>query len=173
MNNKMAETPINKSPNSLRGWILFILAMAFIIFVYRCTIGIQLISGNSMNPTIQDRNAVLISKLFFNPDKGDIVIARDPHGYNIIKRVIAVSNDTVSIKDGITYVNGKALVEPYTSGTSEDLEEIKVPENRYFIAGDNRTLGESLDSRDPSVGMIPKENLIGEVLVSLLPSKIL
>lgn len=176
MNNSTAETIIETSPtvtgkskSSFWGWVRFIVLLGLVLFFFRFVIGVQMIDGNSMNPTIENGNAVLINKMFYEPEKGDIVLVKDHYNFTIIKRVIATGNDTVSITNGVIYVNGVALAEHYTIGQSIDVEEIVVPEGEYFIVGDNRTQGESLDSRDSNIGTFKKEDIIGEAMVSLFP----
>ena len=145
-------------------WIRFILIIVILYGAIHYTIGIKIVSGDSMNPTIQDRDIVVVSKLFFTPERGDIIVVKDPEGFDIVKRVIGLPNDHVRIKDGIVYINQQVLDEPYIIGQSMDIDEVVVGTDSYFIMGDNRTPGESLDSRDPSIGTISKEQIVGEKL---------
>ena len=153
----------------LFSWIRFIIFIALLFFIFRFAIGIEIINGHSMNPTIENKSVLFINKIFFTPQKGDIVVIKSPDGYNIIKRIIGLPHDKIAIIDGITYVNGKALREDYTKGTSVDVAEVTIPEGEVFVVGDNRTPGESLDSRDPNVGTFSIQNIIGEAVFSLFP----
>ncbi len=160
-----------KKKESIFGWVKFLIGLLLISLFFHFAIGIEVINGNSMNPTIENGNALLLNKVFFKPEQGDLVVVKDPHGYFIIKRIIGLPHDTVAIKDGTVFVNNQPLSESYTKGKSIDMDKKKVESDHYFIMGDNRTLGESLDSRDPSVGTISKENIAGEAIFSLFPFK--
>lgn len=117
-----------------------------------------------MNPTLHDKGFMVVNKLFFKPERGDIVIVKDPHGFDIVKRIIGMPNDKITIQNGIVYVNNKALKETYTKGKPMDMQEVTVNNHSYFIMGDNRTPGESLDSRDPSIGPVDSQQIEGEVI---------
>ncbi|MCI1589423.1 MULTISPECIES: signal peptidase I [Heyndrickxia] len=163
-----SEIDIKDVPRTVKrewiSWIRFILIIVILYGAIHYTIGIKIVSGDSMNPTIQDRDIVVVSKLFFTPERGDIIVVKDPEGFDIVKRVIGIPNDHVRIKDGIVYINQQVLDEPYIIGQSMDIDEVVVGTDSYFIMGDNRTPGESLDSRDPSIGTISKEQIVGEKL---------
>ncbi|MEC1373806.1 signal peptidase I [Heyndrickxia oleronia] len=163
-----SEIDIKDVPRTVKrewiSWIRFVLIIVILYGAIHYTIGIKIVSGDSMNPTIQDRDIVVVSKLFFTPERGDIIVLKDPEGFDIVKRVIGLPNDHVRIKDGIVYINQQVLDEPYIIGQSMDIDEVVVGTDSYFIMGDNRTPGESLDSRDPSIGTISKEQIVGEKL---------
>jgi signal peptidase I len=154
-------------------WVKFGLLLLAIIIVIRSSIGITTVSGFSMLPTFHDGNVVFeekVSKYFTSPKLGDVVIInKREQGYKIIKRVIGVEGDTVEIKNGIVYVNQEAVPEVMTEGVSNDMAAVKVPEDHIFVMGDNRTPGESIDSRDPYVGPMPLSSLDGYVLFSINP----
>ncbi|WP_286228928.1 signal peptidase I [Neobacillus mesonae] len=166
------ESEVQKK-NTVVGWIKYCLFLLFLVFVVHNSIGLTTISGFSMFPTFQDGDIVLeekVSKYFNSPEMGDVaVINRPEQGYKIIKRIIGLPGDTVEIKDGLFYVNQNPIPEITTEGTPPDMDAIKVPENHIFVVGDNRTPGESIDSRDQSVGAIPKEEIDGYIIYSLKP----
>lgn len=170
-NNKVIE--IKKKSNSILEWSKFFLLLLVIIVVIPNTIGITKVSGLSMFPTFNDGNIIVeekISKYFSQPELGDVVIINKKlQGYKIVKRVMGVSGDTVEIKEGIVFVNDKAVPEIMTEGDSQDMAAVTVPEGHIFVMGDNRAPGESIDSRDPSVGPIALTNIDGNVLFSLKP----
>jgi len=106
--------------------------------------------------------------LWRNPQRQQIVIFKPPYNPTLpdyVKRVIGLPGETIDVHDGSVWINGKRLVEPYTLGSTEppdpSASTIKlpytVPENCYFVMGDNR--GNSLDSR--FWGCMPRKNLIG------------
>lgn len=160
---------------SIWEWIRFILLMLAIAVVIPNTIGLTRVSGLSMFPTFQEGNLILeekVSKHFSQPELGDVVIInKRAAGYKIVKRVLGLPGDTVQIKEGIVFVNNKAVPEIMTSGKSDDMGAVTVPDGHIFVIGDNRSPGESIDSRDPSVGPVPLSDLDGHVLLSLMPFK--
>jgi signal peptidase I len=110
--------------------------------------------------------------LWRNPQRQQIVIFRPPYGNpdqpDLIKRVIGLPGDRVEIHDGFVWINGKKLEENYTTGPTEMPPRAErlpssqgvpftVPENQYFVMGDNR--GNSYDSR--FWGCVPRSNILG------------
>ncbi|CAM4491429.1 signal peptidase I [Paenibacillus endophyticus] len=154
-------------------WVRLLLIVGILFVVLNNLTGLMKVSGNSMNPTLQSGNVLFINKLalFLGvPKYGDIVIINEDRlGYSLVKRVIAVEGDKVAIAEGVTYVNGLPLLESYTYGQSEDMEEVVIGVDELFVAGDNRTLGESLDSRDPELGPIHFRDIKGYAAFSLWP----
>lgn len=139
------------------------------------------VNGNSMNPTLQDGDLVIINKFAYTPKNGDIIVCQsESYGLDtpLVKRIIATEGQTVYIdyeKREIT-VDGKLLDEDYiTDGTlpfdsSDYLEsEFTVPKGKVFVMGDNRNHNGSADSRLEKVGMIDEEYIIGKVVLRLLP----
>lgn len=130
------------------------------------------ITGSSMNPTIEEKDIVITIKTK-NLDSKDIVAFY--HGNKIlVKRVIAKSGNWVNIdSDGNVYVNDKLLTEPYVEKKylgDIDIEfPYQVPENSYFVLGDERVT--SIDSRNSLIGSIPKEDIIGKVIFRIWPIK--
>ncbi|UZJ79585.1 signal peptidase I [Fictibacillus sp. KU28468] len=128
-----------------------------------------MISGNSMNPTIKDHNLIFISKLFYTPERENIILVENNDGMTIIKRLIGMPNDIIEIKDHTIYVNNKPLKENYTKGLTEDMKKVTLKAGQYFVIGDNRSPVESLECRDPALGPIYRSQMKGEALFSLLP----
>lgn len=151
------------------GWIGFIFCLVIAFLVFRYVIGFIVVSGDSMNPTLENGNVVLSSNIIFTVDRNDIIIYRDHNGFDVVKRVIGLPNDIITIRNGSIFVNGEMMNEPYITGASNDMGEVVVPKDAYFVVGDNRTPGESLDSRSSNVGPIHKSTVQGEVLISLFP----
>lgn len=131
--------------------------------------------GSSMLPTFERGDRVVISKLFYTPENGDVVVLqkRSYGETDIIKRVIATEGQTVNIDfDSRTvYVDGKALTEPYinepTARALDFTGEVTVPENCVFVMGDNRN--DSLDSRYADIGFVDRREIMGKVLFRLFP----
>ena len=110
-----------------------------------------IVKESSMEPTLYENNYLFVNKLAYltkdHPDYGDIIIFKsdidkdDGSGKKIlIKRVIAVENDVVTVSEGNVYRNGIKLDESYTleGFTSGDIKDYAVPENEVFVMGDNR-----------------------------------
>ena len=89
-----------------------------------------------------------------------------------IKRIIGMPGETVQIKNGYVYIDGERLLSDiYGNELIKDpqtaADPITLKENEYFVMGDNRN--HSMDSRDPSVGVLTKEDLIGRAWVRIYP----
>lgn len=99
-----------------------------------------------------------------------------PDNEDFIKRVIGVPGDTVFAKGGKVYVNGEVIDEPYLDQETRDFPKVNVPDRMLFVMGDNRS--NSLDSRfglgvnptkQPNVGFIPIDKVIGKAFVIVWP----
>ncbi len=137
-----------------------------------------LVKGYSMYPTIEPNNYLIINKIPYMqsiPGYGDIIVFK-AHIANeggeekdLIKRVIGLPGDIIEVKGEIVYRNGKALEEPYVYGgaTPGDMAPRIVSEGYLFVMGDNRPV--SLDSRDPNLGEIAINSVLGQAALRLFP----
>jgi signal peptidase I len=128
------------------------------------------VDGFSMNPTLQDGEYVLVSKLTYrlgNPQHGDIIVFKYPGQppQDLIKRIIGLPGDVVVVSGANVYVNGQALVEPYIAASPVYQGEWLVPEGFLFVLGDNRN--DSSDSH--SWGLLPMDNVIGKAILIYWP----
>ncbi len=139
--------------------------------LFHITLGSFKVYGSSMLPTIEEGEYIMVSKAayFFNqPQRGDIIVfdsPQDPRS-DLIKRIIAVSGDTVEIRDDKVFVNGMPLAESYTLEPPHYImlpEEI--PAGHYFVLGDNRN-----NSSDSHRGWtVPRQNIIGKAWITYWP----
>ena len=128
------------------------------------------VSGASMSPTLADSDRCLLNRLayrFREPEPMDIVVLRDPevNGY-AIKRIVAKPGDSVYLKDGNVFINGRLLKEPYLKPGTTTFPSPKYRaqfwicgDHQYFVLGDNRD--NSADSR--SYGAVPQRSILGLV----------
>lgn len=137
-----------------------------------------LVKGHSMAPTIEPNNYILINKVPYlvgGPDYGDIVVfkanvlSEKGEEKDLIKRVVALEGDEIVITQGQVFRNDMLLSETYleSSSSSGDMDAEVVPENSVFVMGDNRQ--NSLDSRDPAIGMVPISSILGRADLRLYP----
>ena len=156
---------------ALRGTVSVLLVVAAIaVLITTLFLPILQISGDSMSPTLEHDEIVVLLKTT-DLERGDLV-GFYYRGKILLKRVIALPEDEVAIDaEGNVYVNGEMLEETYV--TEKNLGECdlefpyKVPGTSYFVMGDKRS--NSVDSRQSTVGAIPKEDIIGKVFVRAWP----
>ncbi len=169
--------PVKKS--EIRELLLFIAIAIVIVVPIRVFIAQPfIVKGHSMYPTFNDRDYLIVNELSLhlgNPSRGEVVIFKHPnppHQY-LIKRVIALPGETISIKHGkVTITNaenpkGYLLDEPYIREPFDTSITVTLGENEYFVMGDNRN--QSSDSR--VWGVLPRKNIIGTPLIRLFPPK--
>lgn len=145
--------------------------MIVLCFVFRHSA----VSGDSMMPTFNDGDRLIVTNLLYTPKRGDVVVFddRSNEGYEdepIIKRIIGLEGDTVKIEGGIIYVKEAGNDEFHTVNyvsdmdiPNRDMDEVIVPAGEMFVMGDN--VNNSKDSRDPKVGTVKIESIIGKVVL--------
>lgn len=154
------------------------------------------VEGSSMDPSLDNGQYLLVNKavyckwnlectgwnldrilpfldnfdghIFHPPQRGDVVVFRFPQDpdRDFIKRVVGVPGDTVEVRDGTVFINGRAAEENFILERPRySYGPVKVPEGQYFVLGDNRN-----NSYDSHVwGMLPEEYIIGKAWVSYWP----
>ena len=141
----------------------------FIFWLVNSLIGRYRIDGSSMNPTLVDGEYLIINNLSYyldEPQRGDVIVFRHPNNdLNLIKRVIGLPGDTVEVIGGNVSVNSVVLDEPYIKAAPTYSGHWDVPDEHYFVLGDNRN--NSSDSH--SWSYLPEGNIIGKAEVIYWP----
>lgn len=161
-------------------WIQILVTAALIAFVLnRFIIANSRVPSASMENTIMTHDRVIGSRLsyhFSDPERGDIVIFYFPDDVTektyYVKRIIGLPGDIIDIKDGHVFLNGseEPLEEPYLKDDMETPEELhfEVPEDCYFMMGDNRNF--SSDARFWDNTYVKREKIVAKVLFRYFPS---
>ena len=151
--------------------IISLIALAIVLPIRIFIFQPFLVNGDSMIPNFAHGDYLIVDELsyrFGDPARGDVIVFHPPNNSreDYIKRVIALPHDIVGIEEGIVYINGSPLDEPYIEDAPRyTLEEYEVPENNYFVLGDNRN--HSNDSHNGWV--LPRQNIIGKAWLSIWP----
>lgn len=156
-------------------YLLIVLCLTFLLIHY---VGQRTrVQGDSMRPTLHDGDNLIVDKLsyrFQDPQRFDIIVFPYEHKKKTyyIKRIIGMPGERVRIdQDGIIYINGEVLEEDYGAEVMRSpgraVTEITLGEDEYFVLGDNRN--NSSDSRDPSVGNIHRDRIIGKAWIRIWP----
>jgi signal peptidase I len=160
--------------NEIRVWtrdllIAIGLALVIIVFLYQPV----KVEGTSMAPLLSDQERIFINKFVyrFEPiQRRDVVVFWYPldHSKSFIKRVIGLPGESVEIRQGIVYVNGRAIDEPYVPAQYEDMSDygpVRVPRDSYFVMGDHR-----ISSNDSRVfGCVPSKFIYGRAVFAYWP----
>lgn len=166
--------------------VVIVVVLAFLIrqFVMQPYI----VDGSSMYPVLHNNDYLLVDKIGYkikDPQRGDIIVFKYPNNTSVyyVKRIIGLPGEKVRIENGAVYIfntanpSGLKLDEPYTNGVNntfvkanetvdnQPITEFTVPENNYFVMGDNRT--GSSDSRE--WGFLNNDKIIGKVFVQAFP----
>lgn len=160
---------------SMSLYLLVILILTFLVIQY---VGQRtVVQGESMENTLMDGDNLIVDKLtyrFHEPERFDVVVFPYQQGKNTyyIKRVIGLPGDSVYIDEvGDIYINDEKLIEGYGKEVILDpgmaADTIYLGAEEYFVLGDNRNA--SADSRDPSVGVVKRDNIIGRAWLRIYP----
>ena len=173
---KAAAAEVKSTRGEVYEWMqCLVFALIFCVVLFVFFFRLVDVVGDSMNPTLENADKMVVSDLFYKPKQGDIIIFRKDE-YKpeaLVKRVIATEGQTVEIdfNRGRVYVDGKLLDEPYIAEPTRNQIDFTgvqvVPEGCVFVMGDNRN--ESADSRDSRIGMVDERLIIGKVLLTVFP----
>ncbi len=159
------------------GFLIYVAVVVGITFLIITFVGQRTyVSGSSMENTLSDGDNLIVDKItyrFTEPQRYDIIVFPFQYEEKVyyIKRIIGLPGETIRIQDGNIYVDGEILEESYgrevmrSPGIAED--PIVLGEDEYFVLGDNRN--DSTDSRDPSVGLIKRDHIIGRAWMRVWP----
>lgn len=149
----------------------YIIVGIILLFVFVYVLALQQVYGVSMEPNYNNGDILLLNKMHYRisePKRFEVVAIKDKNDGLMIKRVIGLPGEFLEIKNQRVYINGELLEEDFEKGSYTrdfSLEYIGlavIPENHYFVMGDNRGL--SMDSRNNMIGVIPIEDFIGKPL---------
>ena len=162
----------------LFGWVLYILIVVGLTYLILTYVGQRTrVSGHSMETTLSDGDNLIVDKLsyrFGDPKRYDIIVF--PYKYKentyYIKRIIGLPGETVQVTDGYAYIDGELLESDVYGAEIMDNsgiagEPLTLDEDEYFVLGDNRN--NSSDSRDPSVGILTRDDLLGRAWIRIYP----
>lgn len=130
-----------------------------------------IVTGSSMYPTFNDNDKIIVDKFNGNIktiNRGEVIVFYSPFNEELlmVKRVIGVPGDIISIEDGSVFVNNTIISEPYRNGSllsHETLPAFRVPKDSVFVLGDNRLV--SSDSRE--WGAITSDKIYGKYVIRI------
>ncbi len=169
----MPERRSGRVLSSLYDWVeALVWALMVIVLLFLFVVRVVQVDGESMHDTLQDGDRLVLRVVAYTPDYQDIVVVNRYTDEPLIKRVIALSGDTVYIDPdtGILYVNGEPQQENYVHypNLTYDLhEEVTVPAGHVFVMGDHRN--NSKDSRSREVGFVNVKDIVGKVVFRYWP----
>lgn len=142
--------------------VIFISVMLIRTFIITPVI----VSGSSMDSTLKDGEILILKKYDKTYERFDIIVF-DYNDSKLVKRVIGLPGEKVKYIDGKLYINEEEVSDPFASLTHDYELDITIPDNYYFVLGDNRT--NSTDSR--LIGLIDEKDINGTTNFSLWPIK--
>lgn len=148
--------------------VLFWSIISFLVIRY-FFLGTVIVEGKSMLPALWDGEQYLIHRWIYmvrEPKRGEVVVIQDPTAASMdVKRIVALPNEEIEIRDGEVYINDRKLEEPYlppetkTSSYKLRYNRYVIRDKHYFVLGDNRQ--NSYDSRH--FGAISRKNVLGKI----------
>ena len=167
--------PADSLASQMRTWARdLLISVAASVLIITCIYQPVRVEGTSMQPRLDNNDRLFINKFVYHFEKihrGDVVVFHYPAdpSKSYIKRVIALPGDQLWIEDGVVFLNGKALREPYVPRRYEDgrsAPEEVIPQGEYWVMGDHRSI--SSDSRD--FGPVPRAAIYGKAAFVYWPA---
>ena len=160
---------------------MFALAVCFVVLTFTFFFRVCTVDGASMNNTLSHGEKIIISDMFYTPERNDIIVFYENDTLNrpVVKRVIATEGEKVKIEYfedtmivTVTSTEGEKTVLKenfvlYKYQKYYETEYYTVPENHVFVMGDNRN--DSRDSRDPSIGFVDERTILGKAVFRVAP----
>lgn len=159
---------------------MFVIVLAVVMLLVSFVFKHSVVEGESMNNTLENGDHLIISNLFYTPERGDIVVFED---YStvlkkaVVKRVIGLPGETVEVKvdnsgNVVVYIDGEMLDEEYAYNAKDcdiatSFAPVTLGDDEIFVMGDNRY--HSTDSRYEGVGPIKIDSILGKVLIRFFP----
>ena len=150
----------------------YVIIVIVVVLIRTFIITPALVDGSSMEPTLSDKNLVMINKLNYklNEIKRFDVVVLNNNNDKLIKRIIGLPGEHIEYKNNSLFINGFLIKEEYYHELTDDfkLESIgylNIPGDKYFVVGDNRN--NSIDSR--MFGLVDKKDIIGNVNYRIFP----
>ncbi len=161
----------------IKDTLKYIIIIIVILIVAIYIIGLQQVVGSSMSPNLKSNDILILDKISYrlkDIKRGDIVSLYYADSKYLIKRVIGLPGEYLEFKDNNLYIDGNLIKEDYLNDdvvtddfSISELGYDKIPSDMYLVLGDNRS--DSLDSRDPKVGLIKRKDIIGKVRFRIWP----
>jgi len=150
-----------------------VILTVFIAFILQSfVLSTSIVEGESMEPTLKSGNRIIFNKIVYlwgTPARGDVVII-EQEKKNYVKRIIALPEETIEIRNHVIYIDNKPIEQNYLPdqyiNRTANYGPITVPEDSYFVMGDNR--GISKDSRN-GLGFIKEDEIIGRSEIIIYP----
>lgn len=171
---EIPESPKGSKRSSCFGYIIDTIEtilLALVLFLAINTLSARVrVENVSMKPTLQPGQFLLVNRVAYklgDLEIGDIIVFHAPgvSDQDYIKRVIGLPGDEIHVEDGIVYVNGQPLYEPYVAEAPNYTGDWTVPEGEYFVLGDNRN-----NSSDSHLwGYVPEDDIVGRALLIYWP----
>lgn len=155
---------------------ILVIALVFLVVMYVFTL--EQVVGPSMESTLKSGDVVILNKFIYgfkDVKRGEIISFNYADTKYLIKRVIGLPGENVKIENNRVIIDGKILKENYIDNITvnnfylSSLGYDKIPDDMYLVLGDNRS--NSMDSRNPKVGLVKKEDIIGRVKLRIWPIK--
>lgn len=163
----MENTKKHTYKDSLRELVPYAIIILVVVLIRTFLVTPVVVNGTSMTNTLQNGDTMILNKIgmkFNDIKRFQIVVIKTDKSY-LIKRVIGLPGEVISYKDGKLYINEKVVDDPYYKNNTEDFDPVKVPNDYYFVMGDNRN--DSMDSR--IIGPVKKSDIMGTTKLIIFP----
>jgi len=168
-------TDLREVKEFIKDTMKYVLIIIAVLLVYLYIVSFQQVLGPSMQPNYQEGEIYLLNKLKYkiiNPKRFEVIVLNNKKSKFMIKRVIGLPGEHIEYRDDTLYINGKIIKEQFSKTLEPDetniLEknvDLVIPENCYYVLGDNRVNSE--DSR--TFGCIEKKDIVGKVEFRIWP----